>query len=160
MRALLKWKESNGQDRRLLVKAFGAVLLVRAALIVLPYRTVRAFTGRMGDGRKPPQRPASKEERNRIIWAVNAASRRLLNDRPCLTKALAAHWMLDRTGHVAELCLGARKDVDGTFVAHAWLEQDGEIIIGGRHSSLLYERFKQPAQGESHDAGNPQVDAA
>jgi hypothetical protein len=60
-----------------------------------------------------------------------AASRMLRGERVCLVRALAARWMLAALGHPSELRIGVAKAPGGKFSAHAWLESEGEIVIGG-----------------------------
>ncbi len=48
----------------------------------------------------------------------------------CLTQALAARTLLGLKGQNSQLKIGVGKDEDGKFMAHAWVEIDGKIIIG------------------------------
>jgi hypothetical protein len=38
--------------------------------------------------------------------------------------------MLNRKGYSTDLRIGAGRDDDGRFTAHAWLEKDGRIVLG------------------------------
>src|SRR6266540_2459767 len=60
-----------------------------------------------------------------------AAGRQVSFIGTCLTQALVAHVMLSRRGHPSNLRIGVKRDVHGTFTAHAWLERDGHVLIGG-----------------------------
>jgi len=66
----------------------------------------------------------------RIARAVEVASH-LVPRSTCLTKALAAHVLLRRVGHEGVLHIGVARDEAGKFEAHAWLECQGKVIIGG-----------------------------
>jgi hypothetical protein len=68
---------------------------------------------------------------NRIVWAVSVAGRRLPRAGNCLAQALATQVMLGRRGQAASLRIGVARDAEGEFRAHAWLEADGKIVIGG-----------------------------
>ena len=84
----------------------------------------------------------SRLERKQLIWAVRAMGKRVLGDKPCLTQALALQWLLRRHGEESSLQIGVRKNQDGEFAAHAWLEQDGQVLIGGKSSPFEYARMK------------------
>lgn len=60
--------------------------------------------------------------------------------RPCLTQALVGRLFLAREGVDATLHIGVAKS-DGDLRAHAWLEQDGVIILGGARSRDEYRPF-------------------
>jgi hypothetical protein len=49
----------------------------------------------------------------------------------CLTTALVAQALLQRHGCQAKLRIGVRRDLSGAFTAHAWLEREGIVIVGG-----------------------------
>ena len=64
-------------------------------------------------------------------WAVKAASRRMPFTATCLVQALALRMLLSRQGYDPHLRLGVAKDGDDRLEAHAWLEMDGQVLIGG-----------------------------
>lgn len=80
--------------------------------------------------------------RARAAWAANTAGRRLLPERPCLTQALVLQYLLHRQGDAsARLRLGVARGTDDTLRAHAWVERNGEILIGGAESRRSYSQF-------------------
>jgi hypothetical protein len=85
----------------------------------------------------PLTRPGEKEEyRMQVGWAVEAVAKRMLNDRTCLTRALTAKQLLDAQNIPALLCIGVAKNQDGELLAHAWVESDDVIVIGGPIETL------------------------
>src|SRR5688500_2317870 len=58
--------------------------------------------------------------------------------------AVAAGVMLGRRGVPASLRFGATRDGGGRFVAHAWVESAGRIVIGGATSPQRYSVFPTP----------------
>lgn len=59
----------------------------------------------------------------------------------CLTQALAALLLLRKSGQNVEMKIGVAKDDRSRLIAHAWLEKDGQIILGeipdqGRYVTL------------------------
>ncbi len=126
----------------LLLHALALVAAVRVGLWVLPYRTVQrlAGSGLTSSGRREVA-PVTIQEgaafRQRVVAAVEAVGRRTLGDKPCLTQALVAQRMLRRGGYETSLHLGVSKD-GRKLLAHAWLERDGYVVIGGGLSQVRY----------------------
>lgn len=73
-----------------------------------------------------------------LRWAVRAVARRLFGDKPCLPQALGLQWLLRRRGYDTLLHIGVRKDDKGKLEAHAWLEKDDFVLIGGSSSRYTY----------------------
>jgi hypothetical protein len=131
---LLKLFALSGVERRLLLEAAPVVLAVRLALWVLPspliVRWVRRTATRDRDSAAP------RIVIGTIVWAVEAISRHVPR-ASCLTQALAARWLLRAHGYGSDLCLGVASAGTGAFMAHAWLERRGHILIGGTDSVRL-----------------------
>lgn len=66
----------------------------------------------------------------RIAWAVTRASR-AVPGAACLTQALAAQVLLERHGFPARVQVGVRRSDGAQLLAHAWVESDGRILLGG-----------------------------
>jgi hypothetical protein len=115
-------------ERRLIVAAAGLLGGIRIGLWMLPFgavqRAVRAF------GRRARPRGATGPAVERIVWAVGAADR-FVPRTTCLVRALAAQTLLARFGHASQLRLGVAGGSGRLFEAHAWLERDGRVLIGG-----------------------------
>jgi hypothetical protein len=72
---------------------------------------------------------ANKEKALKLARAVTRASN-YVPKATCLTQALTVQALLRREGLSADLHIGVAKDEKGQFQAHAWLENNGTIIIG------------------------------
>jgi hypothetical protein len=114
--------------RRLLARALVTVAWYRAALWVLPFRWVRRLAAR------PSRRSRSSRSAVDIASAVTAAARRV-PQASCLTQALALQSLLQREGYSPLLKLGVAKTPAGELAAHAWIEEDGRVLIGGPESA-------------------------
>ena len=112
-------------DRLLLMRALCTAAVVRAALWVMPFRSVRSLVARMGR-RSHPLAGAPGGER--IAWAVRTSAR-AVPGASCLTQALTAKALLSRRGLPADLRIGVAKDGDKLH-AHAWVESGGRVLIG------------------------------
>lgn len=118
-----------GSDKLLLIEAVVLLASIRIGLRVLPFETMRAALGRLA--RSGAGTSGGDAARDRALWAVEAAARQFPVVGTCLTQALASHVLLGRRGCQANLRIGVTRDATGEFVAHAWLEKDGVVLIGG-----------------------------
>ncbi len=69
---------------------------------------------------------------------VSLAGRRSLWPTSCLRQALLLHVLLARKGIASDLKIGVRAGEAGGVDAHAWVERDGRVLIGGEHASQQY----------------------
>ena len=113
-----------------LAEAAAWIAWTRALLTLRPWREVSARFER------EPLRPGPPDwtRANLTLWAVHAVARRVLPEKPCLTQALAARTLLRRLGVDTQLRLGAARDGERGFRAHAWLEHDGDVVMGRMHA--------------------------
>jgi hypothetical protein len=65
-----------------------------------------------------------------MAWAVEAAARRIPK-ATCLAQGMAMHVLLRRLGEPSELRMGVARNSNGQFEAHAWVETQGLVVIGG-----------------------------
>src|SRR5580704_12806500 len=65
-----------------------------------------------------------------LVWALETAKRKNPLGSPCLTEALTAEALFRQFGHDPVLCIGAAV-TGGEFEAHAWLENDHAVMVGG-----------------------------
>lgn len=102
------------------------VIGLRLALRALPYRIVRQLLAAVGAVR------ASRGVTVRqVAVAIDASVRHLPGTSSCLVRALAAQTLLQRHGHPARLHIGGAKGESGPLPAHAWVESEGEVVVGG-----------------------------
>ena len=139
MKLLRKFAERSWSDKALLVNSFLLVCGVRLGLWALPYRTVVRLTDCEVAEREGMKLPDTWADQRRVVGAVEAIGRRLLGDKPCLTQAIVARRLLRKAGQETDLRIGVRRGDQRELLAHAWLEKDGRVIIGGRESPVMYE---------------------
>ncbi len=131
MKQLGKFLSLSAVERRLLVSALSYLVVTRVALWLVPFgelfkRSSAVAVARDQNNSLPPER---------IAWAIRVASRYLPGTGNCLVQALATQAMLARRGHPARIRIGVAKDEGGQLKAHAWVECEGKIVIGGRGAS-------------------------
>ena len=134
------------QNWGLLLYAGALTACVRASLAATSLSRVTRALRRLATG-IPQWASVTPRYRMRAAWAAHAVGRRLLPERPCLTQALVLQYLLLRRGDdAAELHIGVTKAEDGSLQAHAWVERNGRVLIGGADSPEKYERFDDLAR--------------
>ena len=126
--ATLSWS-----DRLMLIEAAFWLVVMRLAILLLPFRwTARAFglTTDGGSGDVDPERLARAA---RVGWAVEAVAARARWVGTCLAQALAGWMLLRRRKLPASLSLGVAKGEESPdgFIAHAWLRCGRTTLTGG-----------------------------
>jgi hypothetical protein len=147
-RRLIRFLRRPFSDQRLLMRAAWSVVVARLATRMLPFPSARAAARRL----QPPGRFAASLPVERVIWAVDTASRAIPGMKNCLVQAMAAEAMLARAGHACELRIGAAKNEAREFVAHAWLESGGRVLIG----EFEIERYTPMTAPPHADTPSPQ----
>ena len=113
-----------------------AVFLIAISILFLRiflFPHVQRFVANKKIGR--PSRISSLQ----IVRAVQAAAL-LFRKGNCLPQALVALYLLKINGYGSELKIGVLPD-GSRIQAHAWLEQDGRVLIGGAGSPALYQQL-------------------
>lgn len=153
MEHLRRFLRLPAAERRLLIKAALLLESIKLGMRLLPFRTLRRLLDRAAARPLGPQR-ASHSSVERVVWSVEAASRHTPGVKTCLTQALAAQVLLARRSCPALLHIGVAKgEEQGEFQAHAWVESEGKVVIGGpaleRYVPLAVLEVDGP--GESRD---------
>ena len=130
MSRLHRFLRLPAEERWLLIRAAVLLQVISVGMGLLPFRTLRGLLGlaqkvRAGSGE------ADRVPAERIAGAVEVASRHMPGEKTCLTQALAAQTLLVRQGYPALLHIGAAKGEEGQLRAHAWVESEGRVVIGG-----------------------------
>jgi len=126
-----------------LLGTVGMMALVRASLSLFSLRDVVKGLQQVAK-RFPSRHAVSDAYRHEVTWSASRVGARMLPKRPCLTQALVAQFFLWRRGDTStSMHIGVNKDSDGGLLAHAWLECDGRVIIGGTGSPEQYKRLDQ-----------------
>lgn len=133
MKLLGKFMKLTPGERRLLATAWLYLVATRAVLTLLPFPSVLKWSSRYTVVPHPAaeRKASSFTAAERIPWAIQAASRYVPRGSNCLVQAIATQAMLARRGHSAHLRIGAAKDSGTQFKAHAWVEWNGRIVVGG-----------------------------
>jgi Transglutaminase-like superfamily len=144
---LRRWNSLRWDRRLLLFEAVVALAIARVAILVLPFRHLARL------GERSPSAAARKLDAiniARIGGAMDMAARAVPWRAVCLPRAVAARLMLTRRGCDSVLHFGVGKSEDGTLNAHAWLEADGTVVVGGAAAGSVAHlaRFGRALAGE------------
>lgn len=137
MTRLRKFLGLTSDERRLLVSAALLLGAIRLGLGLFSFQTFRRLLARLTRA-SAGLRHADSPSPDRIAWAVTVASRYTPGARTCFVKALAAQVLLTRRGYPTHLRIGVIRGEEGQLQAHAWVESQGRIVIGGTESPSRY----------------------
>jgi len=131
MKQLRSFFSLSASDQRLLFTSAALLAAIRLGLWLIPFHLLRRLLSKFN--RETRSANAGDEAKlSKIVWAVSVLGNRMPGS--CLTQALATQLMLGRRGRPTTLRIGVALNEEGAFRAHAWLETEGEIIIGGSES--------------------------
>ncbi len=135
MTLLRKFRSLNPGERSLLLRTVLLVAFLRAALCLLPFVRLKDYLAR-----RAAHHPIRQDiPVAHLVWAVRTAAA-YIPRATCLTQALAAKYQLECSGRCARIHIGVAKE-NAQFRAHAWLECEGEVVLGGgvadRYARLL-----------------------
>ena len=122
-----KFRALPRSEKWLLIRAGVEVLRARIGLSCLPFSWHAA---RIICTQPNAISNALTHKAERIVWAVSVASR-FVPRASCLTQALAAKRLLNAAGISSQVHLACGVDKDGVSGAHAWLECEGNVVLGG-----------------------------
>ena len=135
MRWFNRWLSLAPSQRLLVIEAAFILVVVRAGLRLISFREMN----RMARYFSRPNllfKGTDKQAPEQVIWAVDRVGLALLGQNSCLAMALAGQILLGRRGIQSRLRIGVKKTEDGSLLAHAWLEGEHGILLGGASSDL------------------------
>jgi hypothetical protein len=123
----------------LVLEAFLLLRFTRVGLRLCHFQRIRRLLSLVAAcGRRLIRRKISPA---RLVWALESAKRSDSVPGNCLTEALTAEALFKQFGYQPVLCIGASKQ-EGKFAAHAWLEQDKIVMVGGPEAYIQeFTRF-------------------
>jgi hypothetical protein len=129
MRRIRTFVQLPSAQRYFIGKSVLLVGGIRIGLWLLPFRTLRHLVVRVAP-ESPERQEVDQAFLDRVVWAVTVASR-CVPKATCLARALAAQVLLARRGHLVHLRIGVARSETCEFEAHAWVECQGRVVIGG-----------------------------
>ena len=127
MRKIRKFLNLSSGERRLLIRAWILLGVIRLGLELFPFSTLRKLLDRLRPKLGTFKKEFSEEQ---LVWSVVIVSR-YIPKATCLAQALTSQCLLQQAGHQARLHIGVTDSEEGRLKAHAWVESQGRILIGG-----------------------------
>ena len=123
-KTLARFRGLPTAERRLIIKT---AVLFKTAHITLRFQPLdRARASLVRLASRLNARAGTLSE---LTWAVKAVNRHLPGKHSCLINAVSAEAIARHSGLAVDFRLGAARNGDAMRF-HAWLEQEGRIIIG------------------------------
>ena len=137
MRRIRKFFKLSSEEQYLLIKTWILLGIIRLGLELFPFSTLRKLLYKLTILFRGLGKDFSVEY---LVWSVAVVSP-YVPKTTCLAQALTAQFLLQRAGHQARLHIGVNYGIGGRLEAHAWVESQGRILIGGfdlnRYTHLL-----------------------
>lgn len=127
MKPLLKFFQLSLKDKWLLLETGVLLNLTRLALELLPFQTTQRILAKL---RGQASSIRQIDSVDKVIWAVEVISRYSPGTTTCLPRALVTQLLLARRGYTPVLRIGVAHSETGKLEAHAWVENQGNIVIG------------------------------
>jgi len=126
MKRASKFLALSLSEKAILFKAWILLGAIRLGFELLPFSVVKSLVTR----ERPVSPPRSHASIDELTWAVTVASG-FVPGATCLVQAMALQFLLQRAGYPALMHIGVNKDEIGKLKAHAWVESQGRVLIGG-----------------------------
>jgi hypothetical protein len=110
--------------------------IVRLAMWCVPFGTLRHRLDARRNSLARRGVASRRGDLSRVVRQLNLASRfvPLCN---CLVRALVAEQLLAESGHTSLLRYGMSGATDSGSTAHAWIECEGRVLVGGDVSRFV-----------------------
>jgi hypothetical protein len=149
-RRLLQLLRHPRRRQRLALEAALVLAGLKATMTFLPYRRWQHLVAVASGGDRGSLSP---DELADIVWAVDRVGRTAPRIFTCLPRALTASLMLERRGAHPALCIGVMRPAEAEVTAHAWLEVDGEVVLGSVPELDRFQRLQRwPRGGKAADS--------
>ncbi len=136
------WREAwrlESMQWRYLLMSLVLLPVIDVSLRRVGYKRTLLWLSRRSEPTRATNTPfESMDVASKIARMVSLAGRRSPWRTTCLRQALGLWFLLARRGIATELRLGVEKSVEGDLAAHAWVEHDGQVLIGGEYVQHRY----------------------
>lgn len=133
-----KWKVLSNNTKIYFLYASVTLTMIKIGLTLLPFNHFRKLFHWISSSDK--KKNLKKQEIDEIVYAINTSANILPFELLCLPRALAAKFLLRKVPSLS-LEIGIEVNKDKDFEAHAWVEKDGNVIIGDWSESIFYQRL-------------------
>lgn len=135
MGRLAKFLRLPQPERWLIIRVTLLLCVTQLALRLFSFRRVYRW---MSAASQPKIHRGDKvqPDAEQICAAVNKSGRNFLGVNSCFPQALVGGMLLKRGGYPAMLRIGVIKEQNNELKAHAWVELNSKVMIGGPLSQV------------------------
>lgn len=133
-----RWKSLSYNGKAIFLKSAVCLLLIKAGLTLLPFSAFRKVFHWVTS--TSSVKDASQQQIELTVWAVDTAANLLPFELLCLPRALATKYLLRKVPSLT-LEIGIEINPAKHFEAHAWVENNGTVIMGKWPESVSYHRL-------------------
>lgn len=143
MQQIRKFFKLQPSDQWLLIKVYFLLMTIKIGLNVLSFHDLRRLINRWTI---PVSTPVDDPfEMHKVVKAIEIGSRYTPGRSTCLVKALTGHILLTRRNIPVDLYIGVRRESKGELGAHAWVSNQGQVIIGDMENLDVYVPLTSPS---------------
>lgn len=142
MSSLRRFIVSNSREKKMILWTIFWLFYFRLRNMILPYRLIKRSTSE-----EIVDEPSIETVNKPIIDEVSRTVERCQRFVPgatCLTQALATKAVLKRYGQNSTIRIGVAKS-ETSIDAHAWVEVNGQIILGRQPNNARYAMLRPPS---------------
>jgi hypothetical protein len=129
MRRLRTFLRLTASERFLFLGTWQLLWRIRLMLWLLPYQRWRRVVAEMIQIEQ--EHALNRDMVDQLTRAVRIM-RRFVPGASCLTLALTTQILLAREGQRSQLRVGVLQNASGKLEAHAWVQVNGRVVIGGK----------------------------
>jgi Transglutaminase-like superfamily len=130
MNKIQKFLHLDSSEKYLLIGAFLLLNSIRVGFLFLKFPLLQQILGRISKLRSDVS-TKSVISIERIVWCVEVSTQLSPGGAKCLARALTVETLMKQNGYAPSLKIGVIKNSIEEFKAHAWIEHQGKIVIGG-----------------------------
>lgn len=130
MKEIATFLKLTWTERRLLATAYSVLLLTRFGLWTMSFASLQKRLKKLESLLRWLHQKTQLSPQQ-IVRAVNVSTAYMPGGAKCLARALTTMTLLESVGYSPELKFGVKKSTDSLIEAHAWVEYEGVVIIGG-----------------------------
>ncbi len=128
MEMIRKLLSLHSSDRWMFLSAYFTLIRINLLLNFVPYNQLRHSIA--GQARRKKVFNPDPMAAHQIADAVKSASRYTPTTSTCLVRALAGYDLMTKHDLPVEMYIGVKLGLPGQLKAHAWVMNQGEVIIG------------------------------
>jgi len=133
-------------EQQIVLKALFLLSIIRLGMWLVPFRTLQQTLDRLFPcSVNAPMQSLFKEKieyAKKVSWGVRTVSQ-FVPSATCLAQALTLKALLSREGIPSDLAIGVARGDESGIAAHAWVEIDRIVIIGGEERDRYTKLTRQ-----------------